>query len=56
MTRLTASCPVTGRHLPTLPRAPWVIITDSRLIDLSRDDWSEIVPPAHVCAQIGGGK
>lgn len=37
-------------------RAPWIIVTDSRIIDLDRSDWSEITPPAHVVAQIGGGK
>ena len=31
----------------TLGRAPWIIVTDSRIIDLDRDQWSEI-PAAHV--------
>ena len=46
--------PFTRAALPTLGRAPWIIVTDSRIIDLDKSDWSEITPPAHVVAQIGG--
>ena len=48
--------PFTRAALPTLSRAPWIIVTDSRIINLDKNDWSEITPPAHVVAQIGGGK
>ncbi len=50
------SNPFTRAALPTLGRAPWIIVTDSRIIGLDKSDWSEITPPAHVVAQIGGGK
>lgn len=53
---IRTSNPFTRAALPTLGRAPWIIVTDSRIIDLDRSDWSEITPPAHVVAQIGGGK
>lgn len=44
---IRTSNPFTRAALPTLCRAPWVIFTDSRIIDLDRDQWSEI-PAAHV--------
>lgn len=54
MAALHTRHPFTRAALPTLGRAPWIIFTDSRIIDLDKNDWSEITPPAHVVAQIGG--
>ena len=39
--------PFTRAALPTVGRAPWIIVTDSRIIDLDRDQWSEM-PAPHV--------
>lgn len=47
------------RHAePTLPVflfRPLSVPAGLEIIDLSSDDWSEIVPPAHVCAAVKGG-
>ena len=47
MTALHSRNPFTRAALPALGRAPWIIVTDSRIIDLDKSDWSEI-PAAHV--------
>lgn len=62
MNRLTASCPVNASPLPSLSRAPWVIITSTRIVDTSRfdvislgpSDWRDITPEACVIAAKGG--
>ena len=51
--------PLTRRALPTMPVflfRPLSVSAGLEIVDLSSDDWSEITPPAHVVAQIGGGK
>lgn len=44
---IRTSNPFTRAALPTLGRAPWIIVTDSRIIDPDRDQWSEM-PAPHV--------
>ena len=51
--------PLTRRALPNMPVFLFRQLSVSAglgIVDLSSDEWSEITPPAHVVAQIGGGK
>lgn len=51
--------PLTRRALPNMPVflfRPLSVSAGLGIVDLSSDEWSEITPPAHVVAQIGGGK